>query len=55
MTSKKAHEAATGLLTCRLLLLLLLLLGLGLSATIEEATHELAGKTTNASRAAAGV
>ena len=51
--SKKAHETATGLLTCRLLLLLLLLLGL--SATIEEATHELAGKTTNASRAAAGM
>ena len=49
VTSKKAHEAATGLLICRLLLLLLLL---GLSATIEEATHELAGKTTNASRAA---
>ena len=51
MTSKKAHEAATGLLTCRLLLLLLL----GLAATIKEATHELAGKTTNASRAAAGM
>ena len=48
VTSKQTHEATTGLLTWRLLLLLLL----GLSATIEEATHEL---TTNASRAAAGM
>lgn len=51
MTSKEAHETATGLLTRRLLLLLLL----RLSTTIEEATHKLSGKTTNASRATTGM
>lgn len=51
VTSKETHETATGLLTCRLLLLLLL----GLSTTIEEATHELSGNTSNASGAAVRV
>lgn len=55
MTSKEAHETATGLLTRRLLLLLLLLLLLRLSTTVEKATNELSRNTTNASRAGAGL
>ena len=55
VTSEKAHETATGLLTGRLLLLLLLLLLLRLSATIKKATHKLSGNTTKASRAPTGL
>lgn len=51
VTSKEAHEAATGLLIWRRLLLLLL----RLSTTVKKATHELSRNATNASRAAAGL
>ena len=48
MTSEEAHETATGLLICRLLLLLLL----RLSTAVEETTHELSSNTAKAAGAA---
>ena len=52
VTSKKAHETTTRLLTPWLLLLRLLL---RLSTIVEEATHELPGKTSNTSGTATGM
>lgn len=52
VTSKEAHETATGLLTRRRLLLLLLL---RLSTTIEKATNELSRNTTKSAGAATGL